>query len=116
MKKPSMTLVSDSSAILKSIEEAVSLVRSKGVDEKKLRLSVVRAKSACSAARDMLEHNIVINPKFQKKAGPKMKELNKIVLAIEKAGKRHSNAKVAKELVTKAASVAKSCSKLLDEQ
>ena len=114
--KSTMTAISDSSAILKSVEEAVNIVNTKNIDEKKLRLSVVRAKAACNSAKDMLEHNIVADPKFEKKAGAKVKELKQLVIAMEKAGQRRSDAKVAKELVTKAAKAAKSCSKLLDVQ
>jgi hypothetical protein len=113
LKAPSLS-GSQSSSILKVIADAKFLAGTKDIDQNKLMIAVLKAKGACSTVLGQLEQKSVGNNKFKKQCFGKIGALNSHLKAFEKAASRNMKAAAVKQLVNKAATIAKSCSKLID--
>ena len=105
-----------SSQVLATIENSQALAQS--VDIKTAMLGLIKCNAACSIIRDALEEKAVNADDNDKKGADKIttasKEIDSIIKILEKAkAKKGMNGGAIKELVAKAAKVAKRTSKLV---
>jgi hypothetical protein len=113
LKAPSLS-GTQSSSILKVIADAKFLAGTKDIDQNKLKLAVFKAKGACNIVLSQLEQKAIGDKKFHKQSSGKISALNAHLKAFEKAASRNMKAAAVKQLVNQAATIAKSCSKLID--
>ena len=96
------------------IDDASFLADSKGISQEKLKLDVLKAKGACNTVLLQLEQKAIGNKKFEKQASGKISSLSSHLKAFDKAAARKMQPAAVKQLVNQAATIAKSCGKLID--
>ena len=109
------SVASESSNLIKVIEDAESVITSaKAGETNKMKVSLAKAKMVISSAKNQLQVACASNKKLASKVVDRMKELNQVETALEKASSGVvTKPSTSKAIIVKAASVAKSCFKLM---